>query len=323
VSYWAGDAFHAGECVSFDTEEQRDEWVEQTAGGFPLDASQIHPKLLQPDAAEPDESEEPVDSFDGICAVCGEQGTFVKDSHAVTESYPCTHCRALLRYQSQARVLVDRLSKHGSTTFAGLCREPEFRELQIWEPGQLGPFRTYLADLPGYMVSSYWPGVASGEVRDGIQCQDLMALSFQSESIDLVITSDIFEHVRKPFVGFAEVHRVLSPGGLHVFSVPGLWPMRSFTTPRVDVSGDTDVLLTEPEYHRGMLVYTDFGRDLPDHLAGLGFETDMHRFDGASEAVSRLVTFCSAKTGSRRDSLPRPPARLRNAAGGDRATSLP
>jgi hypothetical protein len=322
VKYWAGDAFNPGECVSFDTEPERDEWVDQTEGAFPLDASQIDPRLLPPGAADPVESEEPVDSFDGVCALCGERGTFRKDCHAIGESYACTHCRGLLRYQSQARVLVQRLAKNGSTSFAELCREPEFRALQIWEPGQLGPFRNFLTDLPGNIVSSYWPGVASGELRNGIQCQDLMALSFESESIDLIITSDILEHVREPFVGFAEVHRVLRPGGIHVFSVPGLWPLRSLTAPRVDVSGDADVFLVEPEYHRDMLVCTDFGRDLPDCLADLGFQTDMHWFDGASGAISRLVTFCSVKTGTRRSSLPRPPVMLRNAVGGDRSVTL-
>jgi hypothetical protein len=147
--------------------------------------------MLKPRAITADPAE-PVDSFEGVCAVCGARGTVRKDGHAISESYRCTHCHGLVRYQGQARVLVQRLAKNGSTSFAALCREPEFSALQIWEPGQLGPFRDFLADLPGNIVSSYWPGVASGELRDGIQCQDLMALSFDSESIDVIITSDIF-----------------------------------------------------------------------------------------------------------------------------------
>jgi SAM-dependent methyltransferase len=265
---------------------------------------------------------EPVDSFDGVCAVCGEQGTFCKDCHAVSESYRCPHCRGLLRYQGQARVLVERLAKHGSTSFAALCREPEFSALRIWEPGLLGPFRSYLADLPGNIVSTYWPGVASGELRGGVQCQDLMALSFESESIDVIITSDIFEHVRKPFVGFAEVHRALRPGGLHVFSVPGYWPLRRFTRPRVDVSGDADVFLEVPDYHGELLVYTDFGQDLPDRLAVLGFETSIRRFEGGTEATSGVVTFCSVKTGARGSALPPPPTMLHNAIAGDGSATL-
>jgi len=272
--------------------------------------------------SEEQASPQGVDSFDGACAVCGELGTFRKESLAVSETYACIHCRALLRYQGQARVLVERLSKHGSTSFAALCREPEFRALRIWEPGTLGPFRNFLVDLPGNIVSNYWPGVASGEVRDGVQCQDLMSLSFDSESIDVVITSDIFEHVRKPFMGFAEVHRVLRRGGLHVFSVPGLWPTQPFTTPRVDVSGDTDVFLVSPMYHFDLLVYNDFGQDLPNLLANLGFRTDVRHFEGGTEATSQLVTFCSVKSGTPSSWLPRSPTMARNAVGGDRCATL-
>jgi SAM-dependent methyltransferase len=200
-----------------------------------------------------------------------------------------------LRYQGQARVLVDRYAKHGSTSFAALCQEPEFRALATWEPGQLGPLRHHLGELPGNIVSSFWPGVEPGTVRDGVRCEDIMALTFESESLDLIITSDVFEHVRKPSVGFAEVYRVLRPGGAHVFSIPGLWPLRKETFARVDVSGDEDVFLVEPDYHCEHLVYNDFGQDLPDRLAELGFETTVRRFEGGTETTARALTFCSVK----------------------------
>lgn len=236
-----------------------------------------------------------VDSFDGSCSVCGEPGPFVRRHPAISESYRCPSCQALVRYQGQARVLLERYARHGSTTFRDLCHEPEFHELSIWEPGDLGPFRPFLRDLPHSETSQFWPDVAPGERRDGVRCEDLMALSFESASLDVVITSDVFEHVRRPYVGFAEVHRVLRPGGTHVFSIPGLWPYREHTKRLVDVSGDEDVLLEKPRYHGTHLIYNVFGLDLLTRLEEVGFQTRLVRFACDNESASRVVTFCSTK----------------------------
>jgi SAM-dependent methyltransferase len=227
--------------------------------------------------------------------VCGATGRFARDRRAIGASYQCPSCGSSLRYQGQARVLVAHFARHGARSFAALCQEPEFRDLRIWEPGDLGPFRAHLRDLPGYSTSSYFPDVPGGALRDGVRCEDLMALTYPSSSFDLVITSDVFEHVRRPYLGFSEVHRVLRPGGAHVFSIPVRWPLRPATVPRVDTSGDDDVHLLEPAYHRSHLVYNDFGADLLDRLTEIGFDTEVVRFASDNPPAARLVTFCSVK----------------------------
>lgn len=240
------------------------------------------------------------DAFDGVCNVCGERQTFVRRNASLREGYRCAGCKASLRYRGQADAIVRTYAQHGATTISELAAEPEFARLAIWEPGVLGPLRQHLTPLPGYVMSDYWPDVAPGDERDGVRCEDLMALTFASESFDLVVTSDIFEHVRKPFVGFSEVHRVLRPGGRHIFSIPVQEPWRAVTVERVDVSGDDDVFLAEPRYHLGPgnsqhLVYNDFGRDLVDNLREIGFDTEAIRFESDSAEASRLITLCSTK----------------------------
>jgi SAM-dependent methyltransferase len=164
----------------------------------------------------------------------------------------------------------------------------------------LGPFRTHFSRMPSYVMSDYWPDVAPGDEREGVRCEDLMALTFPDESFDLVVTSDIFEHVRKPAVGFREVHRVLRAGGRHIFSIPVQEPMRRVTVERVDTSGDEDVHILEPRYHLGPgnsqhIVYNDFGLDLIDDLGEVGFDTEVVRYRAPSTEASRLLTFCSVK----------------------------
>ena len=104
-----------------------------------------------------------------------------------------------------------------------------------------------------------------------------MHLTYEDDSFDLVLSSDIFEHVRKPFIGFKEVNRVLKPGGFHIFSIPLQCPMRSTTVFRVDTSGPEDVFVLPKHYHSApkggkSLVYTDFGEDMTRIMVADGID---------------------------------------------------
>lgn len=231
----------------------------------------------------------------GRCGVCGHVGEYVaQDGGPTRENLACTTCSAPLRYRLQAAA-IGATYGHPDATLAELVTDDHFRTLTIFEPGIIGPFRRLLRTVPGYLNSYFWPDVEPGAMRDGVPCEDLRALTFAHESVDLVITSDIFEHVRGPMAAFAEVYRVLRPGGRHVFTVPIRWPLSSVTIDRVDYSGPDDKLLMPAEYHgsptspRSCLVYTDFGMDLPERLAALGYDTVTHH------GFRHAVTFVSRK----------------------------
>jgi len=240
--------------------------------------------------------EGPEDAFSGRCPVCGDAGRFVRDRMSISESYRCPSCRGHLRYQVQARAVLRACSRHGARSVSELVAEPEFRAARILEPGTLGPFRRLFRGLDGYVQTVFDPNVARGERVDGLPCEDLMALTFAAGSFDLVLTSDVFEHVRDPRAGFAEVFRVLRPGGAHVFTVPGRWPLPPATVPRVDVSGAADVHLLPPVFHnRTHLVYNDFGLDLLAMLDDIGFVTEPILFASSSPTTSLQAAFCSMR----------------------------
>jgi SAM-dependent methyltransferase len=230
----------------------------------------------------------------GRCDVCGHVGEYVQSDVPTRESHQCRSCDASLRYRAQAAALTNA---YGSPelTLSELIAVPAFRELEIYEPGIAGPLRYVLRRLPHYVNSYYWPEVAPGDSHDGIRCEDLRQLTFPDESFDLVISSDILEHVRGPMDAFSELHRVLRPGGTHVFTVPMIWPLPSRTEARVDYSGPEDKHLQPPVYHgsptdpQGSLVYTDFGMDLPESLREIGFETVTHH------GYRNAITFISRK----------------------------
>ena len=220
------------------------------------------------------------DGYADSCTVCGHTGYLRREEQSIRETYRCGGCGASLRYREQARLILNHFSREGSERLADLAAESEFQNLKIYEPGLIGPFRKFFQKLPHYHTSYFWDDVVPGESREGVQCQDLMHLTYEDDSFDLVLSSDIFEHVRKPFIGFKEVNRVLKPGGFHIFSIPLQCPMRSTTVFRVDTSGPEDVFVLPKHYHSApkggkSLVYTDFGEDMTRIMVADGIDLKM------------------------------------------------
>jgi SAM-dependent methyltransferase len=209
------------------------------------------------------------DAYTGDCCVCGSGGQIFRREHlAIRETYRCSVCRASLREREQARAIVELYGPDDVTCIAQLVETPVFQRLAIYEPGTSGPFRRYLSGLNNYVQSDYLPGDPTH--------QDLQCLTFPSHSFDLVISSDVLEHVRRPREAFSELYRVLRPGGAHIFTVPLQEPIRPNSVWRVDTSRPEDVYTFPPHYHgdgKGgrSLVYVDYGLDILDLLMDTGF----------------------------------------------------
>jgi len=107
------------------------------------------------------------------------------------------------------------------------------------------------------------------------------ALPFADASFDVVVTSDVMEHVRLDDLAHREIRRVLKPGGFYVFTVPHFRDRETLVRVRIvdpdDPAKDVDVL--PREYHGDAnsedgraLAYRGFGTDLDDTLRSLGFD---------------------------------------------------
>ena len=141
-----------------------------------------------------------------------------------------------------------------------------------------------LSAMKHYMASDYFgPDHASGDIVEGRMHQDLMCLSFDDKSIDMVISSDVFEHIPDPYRAHKEVYRVLKPGGRHVFTVP--FYQTEFvdeTRTFVDLKGNT-VFTRDPIYHgdpmrdQGALVHRIFSLEMLVNLGKIGFRTNMYK----------------------------------------------
>jgi len=205
----------------------------------------------------------------GRCNICGQRTPFVSDGERWIRR--CVWCRSTPKYRAIQYVVERR---------CGALRQ--FLDAhQVYELTTRSPiYRTYGAH-PHYTVSGYFSDRPFGVQYGKVWNQDLQRLSFPDGSFDLLISSETMEHVRRPWVGFREIERVLKPGGCHVFTIP--YGDDRITTPRVDTRGPEDVDLLPRVYHQDpyrpedSLLYTDFGRDLPALLEPLGLRTEIER----------------------------------------------
>src|SRR5207244_657672 len=79
-------------------------------------------------------------------------------------------------------------------------------------------------------------------------------------SIDDLVTADVFEHVRFDDLAFREVYRVLRPGGYFFLQVP--YEHSERTRILVQPDGDQDIYLCPPLYHdEHTLVYRIYGHN--------------------------------------------------------------
>lgn len=240
-------------------------------------------------------------TYSGLCSVCGDWSTFRDMAVPIRETYQCVNCRASLRERITASAILAVYGGMQFTSLSHLAKSDSFGSMSIYEPGISGSYRTFLSPLPGYMNSFYWEEGVPGHEMNGVRHEDLMRLTFADHSFDLIISSDIFEHIRKPMDAFREIHRVLRPGGTHIFSIPALVPMPKKTTYRVDTLTDQDIHILEPYYHgdgRGgkSLVYTDYGSDMIENLAEIGFRTIAVSNDHTDTERARVVAFVSFKS---------------------------
>jgi len=94
--------------------------------------------------------------------------------------------------------------------------------------------------------------------------------TFPDESLDLVITQDVMEHVMSPDKAFSEIARTLKPGDAHVFTIPWYAPKPTFV--RAEEIREGTEYYVEKDYHGnsidkgGALVITEWGTDLPEFI---------------------------------------------------------
>ncbi len=213
----------------------------------------------------------------GRCNICGNYTVFIcSNILTARNNMMCLFCGSSSRKRHVASLIIDKLFRDikSISQIASINTN-----IHIYNVALDDPFSKYLSKYKYYYSSEYLPGITPGsEIRNKVYCQNVEETTFDSAAFDLVITEDVFEHVRNCKKGFLEIHRILKPGGYHIFTVPCYFDRKTIV--RVDTSGEIDVNLLPAEYHgdpvRGnILAYRTFGIDIFGVLKTYGFSTEL------------------------------------------------
>lgn len=192
----------------------------------------------------------------GFCPTCNSETRFVAETAVLRSSYKCTSCGSVPR----ERALIKTLE-----TFY-----PAWAALRLHEssPAARGASLRFRKESADYIASQFFPGVEPGSLVNGVRCENLEALTFSDNEIDLHVSQDVMEHVFDPMRAFAEIARTLKPGGAHVFTVP-LVNRHKPSSRRARLREDGEIEhLKPPVYHgnpissEGSLVTVDWGFDI-------------------------------------------------------------
>jgi SAM-dependent methyltransferase len=195
----------------------------------------------------------------------------------------CPLCGPSLIVRLQRDQLGTRCVRCGASPIAmaivQVVRErcPDLAVSRVYEASSRGPLFGFLQRAAGELVfSELFEDVVPGEQRAGVDCQDLQSLTYPDDAFDLCTSTEVFEHVPDDARAFAELHRVLTPGGQLILTVP----LSSCATTVERAVRDADGVrhLEPPSYHDdlirgrgGVLVYRDYGRDVVERMSAAGF----------------------------------------------------
>ena len=118
-------------------------------------------------------------------------------------------------YQTFERLIRQRVKRHTVLLDVGCGRNAE--TLRHLAPA--------VKTAIGIDLVEFSSGIAGPAVH--VCKNDLCSLALRSASIDVVVARSVMEHVREPDVAYAEVARVLRPGGRFIFLTPQLWDYAS------------------------------------------------------------------------------------------------
>jgi len=213
------------------------------------------------------------------CRACQKQTLFLQ--FGPDEEYRlCLRCSANLRYELQAEYLHETYRPEG---------------LDVLELDPASPLRPFLSRARSYTPSYFRPYLEPGSVReDGVRMEDITNLTLPDCTLDLIVSSDVLEHVPDAAAAFRESFRVLRPGGAHVFTVP----FESRTFRRAAIENGAIRHFAEPEYHsdpldpKGILAFWHYGPDMQEQFGNSGLVFSLVK---GPEGVRRSIVWAAHK----------------------------
>lgn len=201
----------------------------------------------------------------------------------------CIACGGPIRGRQMGSALVNWINRTLGANFQNIraaFRDSRARSLKIAEINSCGGIHKILNSLKNVHYSEFEPQ------DKAIRHENLLALSYEDESFDIVLHSDTLEHVPDIDRALSEIMRVLKPGGAMIFSVPIVRDGRE-TLVRAKLENGGIRHYCAPSYHGGSyqqtnqyLVCYEFGEDFIDLLKRHGFRVELLEYPDNPAAVT-------------------------------------
>lgn len=186
------------------------------------------------------------------------------------ESSYCYNCGSSLRSRGIASAIISSYPQSKASSLVQWIRWAKTQNLTIAEINYCADLHPWLSKVPGTTLSQHAETTLRAKLANwlkGIKSEDIMNLSYANDSFDLVLHTEVIEHVTNYQQALSECRRVLKPGGICLFTVPILMDRKKTLRKAFLTHPSEEVIhLAQPSYHgqqkEGNLVFWEFGRDL-------------------------------------------------------------
>lgn len=176
------------------------------------------------------------------------------------ESMFCMYCGCSFRLRSLARAINIHVNNIRQTNFGSLSENIEnggFNDLRVLEINSCGVLHEILKKIPKMTYTEYI------SADPAIPSEDIQNLSFANNSFDIILNSDVLEHIPYPRKAFEEMSRVLKKSGIIIITIP--LKMYTDTIIRTKLIDNKPIAILNNSFHGSgepdYLVWNEFGAD--------------------------------------------------------------
>ena len=227
------------------------------------------------------------------CNICGSRSKIHYDfpdihlraSHGIgilRETLSCKCCNGSMRDRQMAHGLIAQLEAFSSHKIVNLSEAKNLKNAAILDTDSFSPINRMLRGVEGYQYSQYIPHLENGiKLRDGSFNVDLLRMPFDDFSYDIIMTSDVMEHVSKDHLAHSEIYRCLRWGGAYIFTVPfnpSMYGNRRLTQPTLLEGGDFVLehhTHGDPHSGDGIVAHRIYGQQIFADLERIGFDVEL------------------------------------------------
>ena len=192
------------------------------------------------------------------------------------ENYFCSYCKSNFRTRCHVLAILKSLGFSKTNKFYTYLKKNQ--SFKVYETADFWVFRNKkFNDLNNYIVSEYHPDLAWGEELNRVRNENLEKLTFKNNSFDLIISSEVLEHVTDLSKALKEINRVLKPKAFYIFTAPvdnslDKTRQRAYKTKTGKIKHLLPVVFHGDDISSRVLAYRDFGTDIIKIIEKYGFK---------------------------------------------------